>query len=204
MLLFTWWLFAATWMEPRFDLIACPWVKDIRVATIKTTGTVRWVARGNQKALHHDAITHLSLSLLLLAIVLFITTTRTHTHMSLWADTGASKEFFALQFEVQSNLLKALCSSPWGGRGGDGEWRGIREVWQSEGAGCAVWVCTCKQWSLCIFQSLLGRHNMSSMRCLNSVSSMEVPLHTCMCMCTYVCVCHAWTHRDNTYDLPKR
>ena len=50
------------------------------MATIKTTGTVRWIARGNQKALHPDAITHLSLSLLLLAIVLFITTTQTHTH----------------------------------------------------------------------------------------------------------------------------
>ena len=28
--------------------------------------------------------------------------------------------FFALQFEVQSNLLKALCGSPWGRRGGEG------------------------------------------------------------------------------------
>ena len=50
------------------------------MATIKTTGTVRWIARGNQKALHPDAIIQLSLSLLLLAIVLFITTTQTHTH----------------------------------------------------------------------------------------------------------------------------
>ena len=50
------------------------------------------------------------------------------------------------------------------------------------------YVRTCKWWNLCIFQSLLERHNMPSMRCLNSVSSMEVPLHTCMCMCIYVYV----------------
>ena len=88
------------------------------MATIKTTGTVRWVARGNQKALHHDAITHLSLSLLLLAIVLFITTTRTHTHVSL-SRQRSPQRIFCSAIEVQSNLLKALCGSPWGGRGGD-------------------------------------------------------------------------------------
>ena len=38
--------------------------------------------------------------------------------------------FFALQFEVQSNLLKTLCGSLRGRRGGDREWKGIREVWQ--------------------------------------------------------------------------
>ena len=50
---------------------------------------------------------------------------------------------FALQFEVQSNLLKALFGSPWNGRGGDGA--GVEGI------------SICKQWSLCIYISVTAR-----------------------------------------------
>ena len=198
------------WTEPRFNLIAFPCEKDTTLAI--TYKNNRLLGAKQKLSTTMQLPNYLFISHCCLWYCLLLVTR--HTHLSLWDTIEAGKEFFALQFEVQSNLLKTLCSFPWGGRGGEGrEWRGIREVevWQSEGAGCAVWVCPCKQWSLCIFQSQLGQSNVSSMTLITKVShfrvpSMEVPLRVCMCMCmciyvyvcTYVCVCHAWTHGDNT------
>ena len=74
------------------------------MATIKTTGTVRWVARGKQKVLYHGTIAHLSLSLLMLAVVLLIASNRTHIRTSL--------------FELSQKLARnSLLSLGWEGRG---------------------------------------------------------------------------------------
>ena len=185
-----------------FNLIACPCEKGIRVATIKTTGTVSWVARGKQKVLYHGAIAHLSLSLLMLAVVLFIASNRTHIPISLWAVTEAGKKLIA---------LPGVGGERRGGKGRGRRQRG-RSVAESEsGLGVLyVYVPACKQWNLCIFQSLLGQSNVSSLTLIRKVSqfrvpSMEVPLHVCVCVCVCACIAQcvsrSWMSRSEVWQI---